>query len=102
MWPPRDGGGAGGGKARGCARGWAGDAHSHAHLPPPPPAAALQTRPADFEQQYAPWVAEVLSTREANPLNYPQRDDVIMPQWAIEVRGGGARAAVRRSACSLR
>ncbi|EFN51096.1 hypothetical protein CHLNCDRAFT_33230 [Chlorella variabilis] len=34
---------------------------------------------------YADWVAEVMAMKEENPLAYPQHDDVIMPQWAIEV-----------------
>lgn len=36
--------------------------------------------------QYADWVAELMAMKEENPLAYPQHDDVIMPQWAIEVR----------------
>ena len=35
--------------------------------------------------QYAEWVAEVLAMKEEHPLAYPHHEDVIMPQWAIEV-----------------
>ena len=42
--------------------------------------------------QYADWVAEVMAMKQEHPLSYPLHDDVIMPQWAIEVgvlqRGG--------------
>jgi acetolactate synthase-1/2/3 large subunit len=34
---------------------------------------------------FAPWVAEVDAVRAEHPGGYPLRDDVIMPQWAIEV-----------------
>ncbi len=36
--------------------------------------------------QYGEWVAEVLAMKEEHPLAYPHHEDVIMPQWAIEVR----------------
>lgn len=36
--------------------------------------------------QYAEWVAEVMAMKEEHPLAYPHHEDVIMPQWAIEVR----------------
>ena len=35
--------------------------------------------------QYSEWVAEVLAHKAEHPLGYPDRDDVIMPQHAIEV-----------------
>lgn len=38
--------------------------------------------PADA---FRPWVAEVDAVRAEHPQAYPNRDDVIMPQWAIEV-----------------
>ena len=57
-------------------------------LPPPP--------------QYAEWVAEVLAMKEEHPLAYPHHEDVIMPQWAIEVgswcRGARGRLAAVRPA----
>ena len=33
---------------------------------------------------FAPWVKEINDIREKYPDMYPQRDDVIMPQWAIQ------------------
>jgi hypothetical protein len=44
----------------------------------------LQQRPVDKER-FAPWVKELSSINLEFPLTYPKRDDVIMPQWAIEV-----------------
>lgn len=35
--------------------------------------------------QYAEWRAEIDETRNKFPMMYPKRDDVIMPQWAIQV-----------------
>ena len=37
--------------------------------------------------QYSDWVAEVMAHKAEHPLGYPDRDDVIMPQHAIEVGG---------------
>lgn len=37
------------------------------------------------KQRFAPWVEEVNAMNREFPLTYPRRDDVIMPQWAIEV-----------------
>ena len=34
---------------------------------------------------FQPWVAEINAVRTEFPQSYPVRDDVIMPQWAIEV-----------------
>eukprot|EP00887_Chlorella_sp_A99_P007132 scaffold2.g7132.t1 len=45
---------------------------------------ALAASPVD-KAQFAPWVSEVNAVREEYPLTYPKHDDVIMPQWAIEV-----------------
>ncbi|PSC68409.1 acetolactate synthase isoform A [Micractinium conductrix] len=44
----------------------------------------LQQQPVD-QSQYADWVAEVMAMKQEHPLSYPLHDDVIMPQWAIEV-----------------
>ena len=57
---------------------------------PAPPARASPPCPASPRPpaQYADWVAEVLAVKEEVPLAYPHHDDVIMPQWAIEVRAG--------------
>lgn len=46
----------------------------------------LEARPLP-EAKFGAWVAEVNGVNEQFPLSYPQRDDVIMPQWAIQVRG---------------
>eukprot|EP00884_Botryococcus_braunii_P022632 jgi/Botrbrau1/9052/Bobra.0376s0026.3 len=40
---------------------------------------------APLGDQYAEWRAEVNDVRAKFPMSYPQRDDVIMPQWAIQV-----------------
>ena len=45
----------------------------------------LKARPV-AEDQFAEWRQEVDETNKAFPLAYPKRNDVIMPQWAIEVR----------------
>lgn len=34
---------------------------------------------------FQPWVTEVDAVRAEHPQGYPARDDVILPQWAIEV-----------------
>lgn len=47
--------------------------------------AQLAARPV-AKQQFAEWVQELNSVNAEFPLTYPKRDDVIMPQWAIEVR----------------
>ena len=45
----------------------------------------LKARPV-AEDKFAEWRQDVQKTNEAFPLAYPKRTDVIMPQWAIEVR----------------
>jgi acetolactate synthase I/II/III large subunit len=45
--------------------------------------AALEAQPMDMSA-IAPWVKEVDAIRTEYPLSYPHRDDVILPQWAIE------------------
>lgn len=45
----------------------------------------LKARPV-AEDQFAEWRQEVDETSKTFPLAYPKRTDVIMPQWAIEVR----------------
>jgi len=40
-----------------------------------------------LKTQWAPWVADVAATRAAFPMQYPMRDDVIMPQHAIQQLG---------------
>ena len=45
---------------------------------------ALTARPLP-EGKYSAWVDKVYEVRKEFPLSYPHRDDVIMPQWAIEV-----------------
>ncbi|PRW05900.1 acetolactate synthase isoform A [Chlorella sorokiniana] len=39
----------------------------------------------EWVAEYGEWVAEVLAMKEEHPLSYPHHEDVIMPQWAIEV-----------------
>jgi acetolactate synthase I/II/III large subunit len=34
---------------------------------------------------FQPWVSQINAVRTEHPQSYPERDDVIMPQWAIEV-----------------
>ncbi len=36
-------------------------------------------------EQYAPWRADVAAKRQQFPMRYPQRDDAIVPQYAIQV-----------------
>ena len=38
------------------------------------------------EGQYSTWVDSVNEVREKFPMWYPEKDDVIIPQWAIQVR----------------
>ncbi|KAI7837667.1 hypothetical protein COHA_008528 [Chlorella ohadii] len=45
---------------------------------------AMAENPVD-RSHYGEWVAEVLAMKEEHPLAYPHHEDVIMPQWAIEV-----------------
>lgn len=40
------------------------------------------------EGRYADWRAELKEQEAKFPLAFPQRDDVIVPQWAIKVRLG--------------
>lgn len=42
---------------------------------------------ADISHRIAPWVAEVARIRAEFPMRYPDRDDVIVPQYAIQVLG---------------
>ena len=37
------------------------------------------------EGQYSTWVDSVNEVREKFPMWYPEKDDVIIPQWAIQV-----------------
>lgn len=46
--------------------------------------AQLGQRPLP-EGHFGEWRAELEGVNAEFPLSYPQRDDVIMPQWAIEV-----------------
>lgn len=36
-------------------------------------------------EQYAAWREDVRSKAEQFPMGYPKRNDVIVPQWAIQV-----------------
>ena len=45
----------------------------------------LEERPV-IKEQFDEWVAEVNNMGKEFPLMFPDRDDVIMPQWAIKVR----------------
>ena len=45
----------------------------------------LEERPV-IKEQFDEWVAEVDNMGKEFPLMFPDRDDVIMPQWAIKVR----------------
>lgn len=38
-------------------------------------------------QHYAPWREELEGQRKKFPMSYPDRDDVIAPQHAVQVRG---------------
>jgi len=40
-----------------------------------------------MKAQWAPWWADLNAKREAFPMTYPQRDDVIVPQYAIQMLG---------------
>jgi len=40
-----------------------------------------------MKAQWAAWVKELQAKREAFPMRYPDRDDVIVPQHAVEVLG---------------
>ncbi|CAK0737622.1 hypothetical protein CVIRNUC_000943 [Coccomyxa viridis] len=44
----------------------------------------LEERPV-IKEQFDEWVAEVNNMGKEFPLMFPDRDDVIMPQWAIKV-----------------
>lgn len=44
----------------------------------------LEEKPVP-EGQYASWRAELKEQEAKFPLAFPQRDDVIVPQWAIKV-----------------
>ena len=44
----------------------------------------LEEKPVP-EGQYAAWRSELKEQEAKFPLAYPQRDDVIVPQWAIKV-----------------
>ena len=46
--------------------------------------AMLDADPVD-PQQFEEWRAELERKREQFPMSYPQREDVIVPQWAIKV-----------------
>lgn len=37
------------------------------------------------EGQYSTWVESINEVREKFPMWYPEKDDVIIPQWAIQV-----------------
>ncbi len=38
------------------------------------------------EGQYSTWVESIHEVREKFPMWYPEKDDVIIPQWAIQVQ----------------
>lgn len=38
------------------------------------------------EGQYTTWIDSVNEVRQKFPMWYPEKDDVIIPQWAIQVR----------------
>ena len=44
----------------------------------------LDERPI-IEEQFREWVEEVHKMGTEFPLMFPDRDDVIMPQWAVKV-----------------
>ena len=44
----------------------------------------LEDEPID-PSQFAEWRANLEDRRSGFPMRYPKRDDVIIPQWAIEV-----------------
>jgi hypothetical protein len=46
----------------------------------------LESDPVD-PAQFAAWRAELDGKKEQFPMSYPNRDDVIAPQHAIEVGG---------------
>ena len=54
--------------------------------------AALDARPL-VDGQYGAWVTTLTETREEFPMMYPARDDVIIPQRAIQARGLWCHAA---------
>ena len=54
--------------------------------------AMLDDDPVDTEQ-FADWRAALDEQRGSFPMRYPMRDDVIIPQWAIEVRLHGHSCA---------
>lgn len=37
------------------------------------------------EGQYSTWIDSINEVREKFPMWYPEKDDVIIPQWAIQV-----------------
>ena len=37
------------------------------------------------EGQYSTWVDSINEVREKFPMWYPEKEDVIVPQWAIQV-----------------
>ena len=45
--------------------------------------AALDARPL-VDDAYSAWVAKLAAKREEFPMSYPARDDVIIPQRAIQ------------------
>lgn len=63
--------------------------HSRPSLNPPFHAAGINSLLA---QQPLPaghfdtWLSSIMEIKERFPMWYPKRDDVIVPQWAIEVR----------------
>lgn len=40
--------------------------------------------PEDFQQDRAPWMAQINEWKQTTPLKYAQKDDVIKPQFVVE------------------
>lgn len=55
----------------------------------------LDKEPMDLAK-IAPWVAELNSKRQEFPMRYPQREDAIVPQYAIQVRMRAPHPAAQR------
>ena len=76
--------------------------------PPSPSAAGINSLLA---QQPLPaghfdtWLSSIMEIKERFPMWYPKREDVIVPQWAIEVRclgrGGHAASTRRLHVCAV-
>ena len=42
-------------------------------------------RKQNFQPNYGDWMDELAKNKVAHPMRYPERDDCIVPQWAIQV-----------------